>query len=187
MCPLFFKAHLLFLEILLLFQKQKYGKIFQRTHTHTIIHQTLRLLYCNINEVSIRSWRLAFCVSPNECFKRENTLSAAAEYGCRTKTFEAAIDQWERDEAWLRHWGITIRFFRTRGRGHFHMCWVNYIPLRFHTHRSALARARNPRIASAYPMPIIPGIILIPRGTYYSQNYSRIIDAGLFRGPSERE
>ena len=30
-----------------------------------------------------------------------------------------------------------------------------------------------------YPTPIIPGIILIPRGTYYSQNYSRIIDAGL--------
>ena len=48
-----------------------------------------------------------------------------------------------------------------------------------HTHRSALACVRNPRIASAYPMPIIAGIILIPRGTYYSQNYSRIIDAGL--------
>ena len=26
-------------------------------------------------------------------------------------------------------------------------------------------------------------IILIPRGTYYSQNYSRIIDAGLPTGP----
>ena len=29
--------------------------------------------------------------------------------------------------------------------------------------------------------PIILGIILIPRGTYYSRNYSGIIDAGLLR------
>ena len=88
MCPLFFKAYLLFLEILLLFQKQKKMAIFSED---TYTHYKSRSLYCN--EVSIRSCRLAFFVSLNECFKRENTLSEAAEEGCTIKTFKAAIDQ----------------------------------------------------------------------------------------------
>ena len=69
----------------------------------------------------------------------------------------------------LRH-HYSIRFFRTRGgRDHFHMCLVNYT-FRFTmeglvtpAHRSARARARNPRIASAYTLRLLfPELFLFP-------------------------
>ena len=68
------------------------------------------------------------------------------------------------------------------------MCSVNYIPFRFMTEGLVTPTARRSRmhairaLRSAYTTPIIPRIILIPRGTYYSQNYSRKINTGIAGG-----